>query len=147
MKSTALFSAIFLLLLGLSGCPQNLSAPNGPDAAPPTLVLNDTSDVAFGGTIHNQEEDLWLTFDSLGSDSRCPVDVLCVWAGNAELFFELSQHGQTARFELNTFADYSTSQTVFNYEITLVAVRPFPHGDSLYTAADYTASVTIRKTE
>ncbi|MBF6023658.1 hypothetical protein [Lysobacter niastensis] len=31
------------------------------------------------------------------SDSRCPVDVQCVWAGDVEVLFEFAPRGETAK--------------------------------------------------
>ena len=69
---------------------------------------------------------LTLRVDSIAGDSRCPVDVTCVWAGNAAVWL-LVQDGSdaTARVNVNTTLD----PRVFDYRgrrITLVALEPAP---------------------
>ena len=38
-------------------------------------------------------EDINLKFEEVLSDSRCPKDVQCVWAGEAKVLIEISQNG------------------------------------------------------
>src|SRR5205085_7430920 len=49
---------------------------------------------------------LRIRFARVESDSRCPVDVECVWAGNAELLFEVGARSwkEKTTLRLNTNA-------------------------------------------
>lgn len=48
-------------------------------------------------------DDSQLRYQRLVTDSRCPPDVLCVWAGDAIVAFEWSPAGGSAQaFELHT---------------------------------------------
>jgi hypothetical protein len=86
---------------------------------------------------------LTVTFDGVRSDSRCPMDALCVWAGDAIIAVRLSQPagGQVER-ELHT--DPSGSQASYlAYVIKLVALAPYPRSDRRIQPDDYVATLTV----
>jgi hypothetical protein len=57
-------------------------------------------------------------------DSRCPSDVVCVWAGNAKSSFVASlSSGATANFVLNTGLDPRYAD-VLGRRVTLIEVHP-----------------------
>ncbi len=110
-----------------------------------TLVPGDTLNVSYGDTLRNFKEHIWITFDSLYGDSRCPVDVECIWEGNARLGFTFGHFLSKTSFSLNTHPDFKQDSTVYNYQITLIDVLPYPHTDSTFTAKDYTAQIVVEK--
>ncbi|HPG42045.1 MAG TPA: hypothetical protein PLP19_22000 [bacterium] len=109
------------------------------------LVLGDTVTVNYGHTLMNMQEHIWLSFDSLLEDSRCPINVLCVWAGNARLGFSFGYLANHYKISLNTFTAFQTDTTLNHYRITLIDVLPVPHTDSSYTANDYKALLVVDK--
>ncbi|MEQ1922196.1 MAG: hypothetical protein ABL952_06780 [Pyrinomonadaceae bacterium] len=59
-------------------------------------------------------------------DSRCPVNVTCVWAGNAKIKISLKKGRKAARtFELNSTL---TPKTILfeGYEVSFVDLTPRP---------------------
>lgn len=77
-----------------------------------------------------------IKFVSVINDSRCPVDVECVWAGNAELKIALTKNGRTSFFELNTGLKPQT--IVFrNYRIKILKLAP--ERSSKSTKLEYSA--------
>ncbi|MBN2412871.1 hypothetical protein JXQ31_14375 [candidate division KSB1 bacterium] len=108
-----------------------------------TIVLCDTVNVDYGKTLHNFNEQIWITFDTLYEDSRCEVDVICCWAGNARLGFTFRYQNQTARLSLNSYSRFSNDTTVYKYLISLIDVLPYRHSDSTYTAKDYIARIVV----
>ncbi len=62
---------------------------------------------------------------------RCPSDVVCIWAGNAKVGFQVGTDSTVYRLcVLNTELDCQQSTTVFyqgkNYELRLIDVNPHP---------------------
>lgn len=84
-------------LLALTGCAALLELSWWPLRA----ELDEPFTLRVGQTA--QVEGLRVTFTRVLEDSRCPVDVVCVWAGNAkvELELALTGHGQSTA-ELNS---------------------------------------------
>ena len=109
------------------------------------LILNDTLTIAYQDTLRNPAENSWLTFSSLVADSRCAINVVCVWEGNAEISFTFFNGVKSASFNLNTHPMFGRDTTVLGFDFSLIEVDPYPHIDSLYTAEDYSVSVLMTK--
>ena len=115
-------AAVVLLALscGESDAPTsdgNLSrTPSGPKEV--TVRVGETV------VVNNVE----ITFTRVLEDSRCPVDVTCVWEGNAKVELEvgvLNGDGPTIQLILNTATEPRYGDA-YGQRITLTAVRPDP---------------------
>ena len=84
-----------------------------------------------------------VKFISLVEDSRCPVGVNCVWAGNAKIKVQISE-GKNAgeTFEINTNIG-AKGATFGSYAVTLIELTPAPQADSKTAANSYTATFSI----
>ena len=70
-----------------------------------------------------------ICFVQLKEDSRCPLNVNCVWAGNAVAKFTLNDGSTLHEVTLSTakYPGYpSTDTTVEGYRVKLVTVTPYP---------------------
>ena len=89
------------------------------------------------------KDKLKITFVSVLEDSRCPIGVNCIWAGNARLQLKISQaKGASKTFELNT----NLQPQVFKfegYEIKLVDLTPTPKANIRINHNGYTATVSV----
>lgn len=84
----------------------------------------------------NGQSNVSICFDNLEGDSRCPLNVQCVWSGVAVANFTLKTGTATIKFKL---ADYKThlagcpNDTIINnLHITLKDVVPYP-GEAGYS--------------
>ncbi len=130
---------LFIVVLNALNCNKNKNLIVNPSKNN-TLTLNDTISVAFHDTLFNYEKNIWLSFDSLLTDSRCPIGVICKWEGNARVSFIFT----SIRFNLNTYESFTNDTTILNYHINLIYVWPYPHIDSLYTNDKYYAEIIMR---
>ena len=123
-----------VLLLLLAAC----SSPTAPDRVP----KGEPFDVRVGESALTTD-DLRIKFDTVRSDSRCPLDALCVRAGEAVIAVTLSQAGQLAiGRELQTVPD--KSQTTYSrFTITLSSLRPYPRSDRQIQPNDYIATFVV----
>ena len=89
---------------------------------------------------------LRLHFVAVTEDSRCPADVVCVWAGNArvQLRAERGGDGDSEEVRLNTGL-HPRSASVFGYAITLEEVAPGRRTDTPLPAGDYVATLRVTK--
>ena len=110
-----------------------------------SLIIGETVEAAYKETLKNTFESISLSFDSLVVDSRCPIGVLCIWEGDAELIFTFSKSSNNAKFSLHTHESSRNDTTAFGYNIELIDVRPYPHIDSTYVANNYSALVLVSK--
>ena len=83
------------------------------------------------------------------SDSRCPVEVNCVWAGNAEVVFEVGGRGRSGgtTLRLNTNASPERPGEVRHgrYTLKLVGLAPQPRGNRKIAAGRYAATLLVSK--
>lgn len=73
-----------------------------------------------------------LEFNQVTEDSRCPVDVTCVWEGIAIVNLKANNGTETKNIQLATkdFEPKNTKKsTDFDgYKISLIDVKPYPGG-------------------
>ena len=88
-------------------------------------------------------DDLRIRFDAVRSDSRCPIDAICIRAGEAVIAITLSMTGEIpAGRELDTTPARSTT-TFQNYTITLSSLQPLPRSDRPTQPGDYIATFVV----
>ncbi len=75
---------------------------------------------------------LWLTFTGVKSDSRCPSDVVCVWAGDAVASIQADPpcikegcEAASMLMELHTNLD-PREAAYFGYTVRLISLKPYP---------------------
>jgi hypothetical protein len=135
-----------LLVTALAACSS--SSSTGTDATLQTsqTVLQREIGRAFemkiGETI--SVGDLRLTFRSVEGDSRCPIDAVCVWAGDAEIALRIEQGSQAAVAALHTMLE--PKKTEWNgYTIALVSVSPARSSASSIDPKDYRAQLIVTR--
>jgi hypothetical protein len=86
-----------------------------------------------------------IEFVKVLEDSRCPVGVDCVWAGNAKVQIKISKGKAAAQtFEMNTGLAPKTI-TFDGYKIELLTLNPAPNTDTEMAKRKYTASFIVKK--
>ncbi|HYQ59046.1 MAG TPA: hypothetical protein VEP89_17005 [Draconibacterium sp.] len=73
------------------------------------------------------------------NDSRCPVDVECVWAGKADVKIDV-ERPQQGSITLSTYDNLSDTVAGFSFE--LINVSPYPVSTETTELEDY--EVTLR---
>lgn len=119
----------------VTGCGRTLTQPS-------QLPLGQSFELRAGRSATLQGG-LTITFDRVISDSRCPMDALCVWAGDAVVAVSLSQAPEpVAQRELHVDPRQSTA-SYRDYSIKLVALAPYPRSDRQIEADQYVATLTV----
>jgi hypothetical protein len=124
-------SILGLFILLLLGC-EATSAPDPGDE----LVIK------YGQTI--VDRNISIKFQGLGEDSRCPLDVECVWAGNAEIFLQIASADSTTIYSLNTFLEPNIVSHD-GYLVELVQVSPYPVAGETIALESYEIRVALIK--
>lgn len=123
-----------VVLLLVAAC----SGPTAPDRVP----KGEPFDLRVGESALTTD-DLRIKFDTVRSDSRCPMDALCVRAGEAVIAVTLSLAGEAAiGRELQTVPDKSRT-TYTRFTITLSSLAPYPRSDRQIQPNDYLATFVV----
>lgn len=128
--------SILLLFIAMLLCCQNMDTPIAP-------TLGEEIEIKFGEQVTIPSEGIRVAFSALLGDSRCPADVTCVWAGNAEVTVQLNDEG----IDLNTNPgpERPTQGTISGYTIELVALDPYPESERSTEEEDYVATLLITR--
>jgi hypothetical protein len=90
---------------------------------------------------------LRIKFIVVETDSRCPTDVACVWAGNAAIKLQLRGLGKSKSVTLNTSQGKPfVSETIYQgYTVKLVDLSPRPRSTQKIAPGDYQATLLVVK--
>ncbi len=132
-------SAIALLLLAVT-CPSG-------DFSSGLFILNQPFELRIGGTLASETDSLTISFAGVVTDSRCPLDVVCIVAGYAEIDLEVSTiDDREAVVTLSTYWTWGQKHTIdtLGYRITLLEVTPYPaHHDRPIPPEDYVVRLHV----
>ena len=143
--------AIFLFAFFVSiGCLQGGNTDIKADAFP---VLEEPFKLMVNQNAYIKSENLLITFVGVPEDSRCPSDVVCIWAGQTTIELRIEKPSKDIAFfttlnitkggEQNSsasFADYGGN----NYTIKLLSVEPYPQ--TADTKRNYEITLSVSKT-
>ena len=121
-------------LLAAAGCAASPSGPAPGQAGEPFQLRV--------GAAATTSDGLSIAFDRVASDSRCPIDANCVWAGDAVIVLKMSHRSGRDDVELHTDAGRKRA-TFLSYTVELVALAPYPQASRPTAPTDYVATLTL----
>jgi hypothetical protein len=123
---------LIALLPLVSGCADSPTTPTK------NVVLDEEFELAPGESARIGATNLTVVFDSVSADSRCPVDVVCIWEGDATVAVSVRQSsGEKAVLELHTSAGSAREKPYGGYMVRLVGLQPQPRQGIPIPASDY----------
>ena len=129
-------------LLGLTGCLSGV----GPGEIV-VVPLPGTASMRVGERVQLQNTGWTLTFNAVTSDSRCPIDAVCIQAGEAvlDLMLEnlLSAQPRIPTYQVTLKGD--KPDTVAGLILRQVRLDPPPRTSRTITPRDYVAQISIRR--
>ena len=108
---------------------------------PSVVRLDEEFVIAPNGPVQIADRSERLHFVRVISDSRCPVDVVCIQAGDAVVHIEILSPDETARLDLHT-AD-ARQVTYRGLTITLVRLTPSPVSSRTIVPEEYWATLRV----
>jgi len=132
--------------LSIAAC-MTPSQPGTTGGVTPSIQVqpNRQFDLAMGQEARIQGSAVTVRLVSVGEDSRCPVDVQCVWAGNAVVRLSLTSTQEASKdAPLNTTLDPKSTQ-YGGFTIQLVGLKPAPRSGTKIADADYVATLEATK--
>ena len=101
-------------------------------------------DIEVGQEVTVQGTGITVRFNGVSDDSRCAVDVQCVWAGNAVVRLTLAKAGTAgADASLNTTLD-PKSMTFAGHSVILTGLKPQPRSGTSISSTSYIATLEVR---
>ena len=110
------------------------------ESSPPKV--GEEFELAVHQTAQMTAENISVTFQEVLEDSRCPVDVTCIWAGLAKVSLQVSVSGQERELSLST-SPPENSAVFENYTFWLISVRPVPRSDQNMDRSAYVVTVRV----
>lgn len=109
------------------------------------VYLDTEFSLVTGQAITIEGERLVIKFKAVLEDSRCPVNVTCVWTGNGKVFLEiLDIDGKSQTVILNT-EDEPKEIALKGYKLTLISLNP-PRIDGVsLSPSDYVARLSVER--
>lgn len=129
------FFAILVTLLAAISCDKSVVRTHSFELNLPFLL-------APGVRHQCLDCDVSVSFTRIISDSRCPSDAECVWAGMVEVEVEVKTGNETRVLVLASASD-NTALSVGGYLITLGEVTPYPSLQNPIEAGDYRITLTV----
>ena len=114
-------------------------------ADPAKVLINKEFSLGIGRSASIDGEKLIIKFKAVLEDSRCPVNVVCVWAGNGKVEFEiLDIDGQNKTVTLNTEEEPRVT-TLKGHNLKLISLNP-PRIDGVsISPGDYSVTLLVEK--
>ncbi len=101
-------------------------------------------DISVGQEVQVQGTGMTIRFNGVSDDSRCAIDVQCVWAGNAIVRLTLTAPGTAGTdAALNTTLD-PKSASFAGYSVRLTGLKPAPRSGTAIAASSYVATLEVR---
>jgi hypothetical protein len=136
--------ALIGLALFLGACADSIPGPAEPGDHESAVVveLGRTFELRVGERARLGPAGPVITFRGVPADSRCPIDAICLWEGDAVVDL-LLKHGSTQRpIELHTHMEPG-SATVGQLVLVLEALTPAPMASSPTSQREYSARLRL----
>lgn len=89
--------------------------------------LGDTTHIALHDIVLCHEDlGLFIQYDSLITDSRCPLGANCIQQGSARVKLSVTHIKELQDLTLSTDKKEGSSESAFGYTVQLIDVKPYP---------------------
>jgi hypothetical protein len=98
--------------------------------------------LSYGECRYDPLKNTYICFDTVVSDSRCPDDVWCIWAGEARVRFRFTKRGGDsimAEVKLG-----SQDVIIAGYKFSFIELRPYPSLKDWPELSEYVATIIVK---
>jgi hypothetical protein len=120
-------------------------AADGPQNAVQEARFDDTFELKVGGMANVGGQALTLAFRGVDGDSRCPMDAVCVWMGDALARLDVTV-GRMAwtPIELHTHVEPRAAR-FREFTVELLGLTPYPKSDVTIRPEEYVARLKVTR--
>ena len=137
------YLAAVVASLAVVACASNSGLPTEPVVYSQSEAA-DSIRIRVGQTVI--VEGVRVRFSAVESDSRCPIDAICVWEGDAVAVFVVEQNCdcRTPAFELKLHTSLQPkSGTAYGFKVELLHLAPYPSASSPIKPDAYSAWIRL----
>ena len=121
------------------------AACNNQNPVGPTVALDQQFVLAPGEIASIEGTVVRVLFEEVASDSRCPINALCVTAGDAVVVIRVTEQSGSSRYELHISDPSRRHATHRDVRVELVALQPHPISGRRTDPAEYRATFTASR--
>ncbi len=137
---------LLLILVGASSFLLSNCAIDPTEIPDNSVVLNQNDsvdvEIKYSESITINKE-LTIYFKDVAADSRCPIDVMCVWEGDAETILVIQNNKSEKEIKLHTKL-YPREMYFEGYLISIKQLLPLPKSTVLTKKSDYKITLTLK---
>jgi hypothetical protein len=134
-----MISWVIAVCLAAPACANRIGAPSAE-----RVPLGRAFTLAVGQSAVVDDTGLRVSLKGVAEDSRCPVDVQCVWEGDATVSLVAAGAASPgAQYELHTSGRFEREVQHGPYRISLVQLDPARRGTGLPSPNDYRATLLV----
>jgi hypothetical protein len=137
------YLAAVVASFALAACASNSGLPTEPVVYSQSEAA-DSIRIRVGQTV--VVEGVKVRFGAVESDSRCPIDAVCVWEGDAVSVFVVEQNCdcRSPAFELKLHTTLQPkSGTAYGFKVELLQLSPYPSASSPIKPDAYSAWIRL----
>jgi len=132
-------SIIFLFFLIINGCADNpVSIDN--------VSLNSDFKIKYGQSVYIPDENLFIAFQDVVEESRCPEGMECFWQGTAKIKLFIRQGNDTMTDTVETYLPQSIvkiGQINNSYLFDVKDVEPYPQQNLKVDVHNYILTLNV----
>lgn len=137
---------VAMVLTAAAGCGGAATDTPEPYIVSHTISAGDTVRLQLGEAAALAGSAVVIRFSSVEGDSRCPVDVVCVWEGDAHIRLEV-RHAGTVRIRADLHTTLQPRSVRYDdLEFHLVDVAPAPTSTRTTPSHEYSIRIVVERT-
>jgi hypothetical protein len=137
--------AVLAAALLAAACGNEATEPEEGAGTPQQAQVGDTVRLRLGASARIGTTGIVVSFNRVEGDSRCPIDAICVWQGDAAVRIELATNQQSrSSAQLHTTLD-PKSVEYNGHSFRLIEVAPAPRASEPTRAEDYVVALEVTK--
>lgn len=145
------FLIIIVIIVFIFGCSESEKTPNsdGNDNSYPQIKLEEPFNLKFGQTILIDTVNIKVKFLKVTEDSRCPSDVVCIWAGQVSVLLNVNNNRNDVgdiKLTLGQNKDEAVKD-IGGYFLKLIDVKPYPISTQKIEQSDYVITLVVSKSK
>ncbi len=132
---------VFALVIGSIGAASGCTTVETAIVAQPGVEFA----LALGKTAALNSSGERITFKQVSEDSRCPVDVQCVWAGDAKIDLTISRSGAPDDVKVISLTAPNNETTSGDLRIRFTGLAPVPRQADNGKPRAYVAQLVVTR--